>query len=615
MNGFQALGSRVVAHRRLVAAVWAVLLIVGLVLAPRIGEIFGTQDETGGAGDSRAAVQLINARFGRQGAFSQVLVMHSDSVEVDDPAFGDAARSLLDVARATGVVAGTHSYFEDGDSLLVSADRRTTYAYIDLSSQSFEKAFRDAGKLLDAVKAAPKPPWLAAHVTGQESVFAETMSISQSSLLQGEALGFPVAALVLVVVFGALVAALLPLFTGLLAILLTLAGSWALGHVLPVSVFVQNIATMIGLGVGIDYSLFMLNRFRQERSLGRTPEESAIAAVTHAGKAVAFSGLTVMIGLSALLVPETTILRSVAMGGMMAVLTAVAAALTLLPALLVFLGDRLEWPHLARVVSVGGGGFWRRWALAVMKRPGLFILLGFAALGALALPATGLRTGALGVKMLGGGAESRRGYDLVAESFGAGQIGPVQVVVQPAAALTDPSTISAVHDLSARLAADPRVADVRSYAYFNPDWSVADYQRSFAGGFDTLPADSRSQLARLVNLDSGADTTIIFATLRTDPESQEADALVGDLRSKIIPSVPGLGDARVLVGGPTAMERDLRLELYARFPLVVGLVLVATFVLLTILFRSLLIPAKAVLMNLLSLFAAYGFQVLVFQKG
>ena len=187
--------------------------------------------------------------------------------------------------------------------------------------------------------------------------------------------------------------------------------------------------------------------------------------------------------------------------------------------------------------------------------------------------------------------------------------------MQPNRSLTDPTTIADVYQLSAALAADPRVQQVRSYAYFNPDWTLADYQRAFAAGFDALPEESRQLLARLVNLDSGADTALVFATLHADPESKEADSLVADVRSEIIPSIQGLEGAQVLVGGPTAVERDLRLELYNKFPVVVALVLAATFVLLTILFRSLVIPAKAVLMNLLSLFAAYGFLVLVFQHG
>jgi len=616
-TAFETLGVWVVTHRRQVLAVWAALFFLGLAFAPRIQEVFGRQEVTGGTGDSAKALSIITDKFGGEGAFTQLLALHSDDVPVDDSRYAEAARSLLDAARATGVVLGTYSFFENGDSSLVAPDGHTTYAYLDLSSRSREQAFHDADKLMKAVKRASKPPWLIAYVTGQESVNAEMLDISEKSLLTAEAIGFPVALVVLVFVFGALVAAGLPLFMGLLAITLTLAGAFLLGHVVPVSVFVENIASMIGLGVGIDYSLFAVSRFRHERRLGRDPEAAAVATVAHAGKAVAFSGLTVIIALSSLFVPASSILRSVAMGGIMAVLVAVLASLSLLPALLVYLGDWIEEPRrLTQLMSrLGRAGFWHGWALWVMKRPALFITLGLAALVALAVPATGMRTGALGVKMLGEGAQSRRGYDIIAKAFGAGRIGPVQLVVQPHGSLTDPTTIADLYQLSAALAADPRVQQVRSYAYFNPDWTLADYQRTFAAGFDALPAESRQLLARLVNLDSGADTALVFATLYADPESNEADSLVRDVRSEIVPSVQGLEGAKVLVGGPTAVERDLRLELYNKFPVVVTLVLVATFILLTILFRSLVISAKAVFMNLLSLFAAYGFLVLVFQRG
>jgi RND superfamily putative drug exporter len=616
-TAFNSLGVWIVARRRLVLAVWAVLFVLGLAFAPRIQEVFGQQEVSAGTGESAKAARVITEKFGSQGAFSQILALHSDDVSVDDPRYAEAARSLLDAARATGVVSGTYSFFENGDRSLVAEDGRTTYAYLDLSSQNHEQGVHDADKLLGAVKRAPKPPWLSAYVTGQESVSAETIDISEKSLLRAEIVGFPVALVVLVFVFGALVAAGLPLLMGLLAVLLALAGAFVLGHVVPVSVFVQNIASMIGLGVGIDYSLFALNRFRYERRMGRDSATAAVATVTHAGKAVAFSGLTVMIGLSALLVPASSIIRSVAMGGIMAVLVAVLAALTLLPAMLVYLSDWIERPHrLTRLLGrLGRAGFWHGWAMGVMKRPAIFIVLGLAALIALAAPATGMRTGSIGVKMLGSGAQSRLGYDLLAEAFGGGRMGPVQVVVQPSGSLTDPATIAAVHELSVALEADPRVEEVRSYAYFNPDWTLADYQRIYAAGFDALPEDVRGSLARLVNLASGADTALVIAFPYADPESKQADSLVADLRADIIPSIGGLHDGQVLVGGPTATERDQRLELYNRFPLVVAVVLAATFVLLTILFRSLVIPAKAVLMNLLSLFAAYGFLVLVFQHG
>jgi len=616
-TAFYTLGLWVVARRRLVLVVWAALAILGLTFAPRIQEVFGRQEVTGGTGESAKALRIVTDKFGGQGAYSQILALHSDDVSVDDPRYAEAALSLLDAARATGVVLNTYSFFENGDRSLVAPDGRTTYAYLDLRSQSREQAFHDADKLLKAAKRAPKPPWLTAYVTGQESVNAEMLDISEKSLLRAEAIGFPVALVVLVFVFGALVAAGLPLLMGLLVIMLTLAGAFLLGHVVPVSVFVQNIASMIGLGVGIDYSLFAVNRFRYERRLGKDPEAAAVATVAHAGKAVAFSGLTVIIGLSSLLVPASDILRSVAMGGIMAVLVAILAALSLLPVLLLYLDGWIEEPRrLTRLMGrLGRAGFWHGWALRVMKRPAVFITLGLAVLIALAVPATGMRTGALGVKMLGEGAQSRLGYDLIANAFGAGRVGPVQVVVQPHRSLTDPTTIAAVYQLSAAMAADPRVQQVRSYAYFNADWTVADYQRTFAAGFDAVPEESRQLLARLVNLDSGADTALVFAMLYVDPESEEADSLVAHLRSETIPSVQGLEGAQVLVGGPTAIERDLRLELYGKYPLVVGLVLAATFVLLTILFRSLVIPAKAVFMNLLSLFAAYGFLVLVFQHG
>lgn len=623
MDGFfRRLGRTVVRWRRVVLVVWAALLVAGVFLAPRLSSVFEREQVTGGVGDSDRAMRIERDEFGHGGAlFSQVLVIRGDGVGAQDPAYRSAAAALLDAARSTGDLAGVRSYLDSADPTMVNGDGSTTYAYLDLATSSFEAGNKAAKRVMDAVKAAPRPPWLEAYVTGDLASHSETMEISERSLIRAEVIGVPVALVVLVFVFGALVAAGLPLLIGLLSIVLTLGGAFLIGQLLPLSVFMENVATMIGLGVGIDYSLFVLNRYRFERGRGLPTADAAVETVSHAGKAIAFSGLAVMIGLSTLLVPQSALLQSMAIGGMLAVFIAVLAAISLLPALLVFTDRALDWPHQLsdRLHRLTLGGFWQRWATAVMRQPVRFIVVSVALLGVLAVPALELRTGDAGLRTLGENAQSRRGYDLLAEKFGAGRIAPVEIVVDAHGPASSPQVMEAVYDLGQVLAADRRVAEVRSYVRANDEWRLDDYRRLYADGFDGLPVEARRELGRVVNLDSGADKALVMAVPRTATESavqsEEAEGLVRDLRSRIIPSVPGLAGHRVLVGGSTAFQTDLRNELYGKFPWVVGLVLAATFVLLTVLFRSLLIPLKAVLMNLLSVFAAYGFLTLVFQWG
>ena len=619
---FHRLGDLVVRRRRLMLAAWLVLLIAGLVLAPRLRSVFEREQATEGAGDALAAQDIVRDEFGYGGTlFSLILVMRGEGVSVRDPAYRNAVASLLDSAQATGELAGARSYLDSEDSTQVSADGFATYAYLDLSANTFQRGTKAAGKVMDAVEEAEKPSWLKAYVTGEMAYHSEGMDIAQESLLQAEMIGVPVALVVLVFVFGALVAAGLPLLMGLLSIILTLAAAFLVGQFFPLSVFTENLATMIGLGVGIDYSLFALNRYRFEKGRGLSPEDAAIETVSHAGKAIAFSGLAVIIGLSTLMVPQSSILRSIAIGGMLAVLFAVLAAVSLLPALLVFADGALDWPRRLTTLLSGlaRGGFWHRWAIAIMRRPALFIIVGVAALVALASPAAGLRTGDAGLRSLGENSQSRRGYDLLAESFGAGRISPVEVVVDAPGPVSEPAAMAAVYDLGQALAADPRVEEVRSYVRVNDQWTLDDYRRLYGGGFDSLPEESRRDLARVVNLQSGGDKALVVAVPRAGvvpgTQTEETEDLVHDLRATIVPSIQELNGYRVLVGGSTAFQLDLRHELYGKFPWVVALVLAATFVLLMVLFRSLFIPLKAVLMNLLSVFAAYGFLTLVFQEG
>src|SRR3990170_2120518 len=254
---FRYLGNTVVRRRRLVLAVWLVLLVAGLILAPRLRSVLGGGQATEGAGDALAAQDIVRDEFGYGGAlFSLILVMRGEGVPAQDPAYRAAVASLLDSARATGDLAAVRSYLDSDDAALVSADGFTTYACLDLSATTFQRGTDAADRVMDAVDKASRPPWLRAYVTGELAYHSEGMEIAQESLLQAEIIGVPVALVVLVFVFGALVAASLPLLMGLLSIVLTLAAAFLVGQFFPLSVFTENLATMIGLGVGIDYSLF-----------------------------------------------------------------------------------------------------------------------------------------------------------------------------------------------------------------------------------------------------------------------------------------------------------------------------------------------------------------------
>ncbi|MEE8407213.1 MAG: MMPL family transporter [Acidimicrobiia bacterium] len=616
-QGFAAVGRGVVRYRWLVVTAWFVFVLVGAIFAPRIEGVFDRGVDSGNTGESQQAADIIASEFSSRSAFQQLLVFSSEEVTVEDAEYRQAAEDLIGSIEDTGHIAGVMSFFSSGDPALVSEDGGTTFAVLDLRQTNHGDAMLASADILDAVENAPTPTWLTASLTGIEAVHADISTASQESVAQAELVGLPVAMLVLIGVFGALGAATLPLLLAILSIVVALALAVVVGEWRGLSVYLETFAVMLGMGVGIDYALFMLTRFRNERKGGRDVETAVVEMVTHSGKAIAFSGLAVVIGLSALLATAEPTVISMGIGGILVVLVAVAAGLTLLPATIVLLGDRIEAPRtLTRFLSRSReGGMWHRWATHVMRRPLRYTIVGLLVLGVLALPALRLEKGTMGVSQLSEGYQSRVGFETLAEEFGAGMFSPVEVVIRTDGTVGDAEIVAGVDRLTRAIAADQRFEEAMSMTTLSPDLSLSDYQALYADGFSSLPLELAAPLGNFVNLDGDADTTVIMGHLAIDPSSPEAWDTVAAVRNEIIPTVSELRNVEVLVGGTSAIEADASNALYGRFPLVIGIILGATFLMLMILFRSILIPLKAVIMNLLSVLAAYGLLVIVFQEG
>src|SRR6266498_2180927 len=589
---FRGIGRTVVHHRRKVVALWVVFLVVGLIFAPHLHEVFDRAWTSGSAGEAQRAANVVNAEFPNGGAFQEQLVLSSTSYTVDDPRYRDAAEDLIDRLQSARLVKGVTSFFSTGDSSLVSADRRTTVALLDLKATTHLGGTQVTKDVLDDVAAAPKPGWLTANTTGIEAVHSQLTTAGQEAAQKAEEVAFPVAIVMLIAVFGALVASALPLV-------------------------LETLVVSLGLALGIDYSLFMLTRFRDERKAGRDIPAAAVETVTHAGKAIAFSGLAVLIGLGALVAAKDGTLNSIAVGGMLATVVALSAGLTLLPAVITMLGDRIEKPRtLTRFLSrTQRGGLWHRWATHVIRRPVRYLVLGVVVMGALAFSTVNLKLGSLGANELSADFQSRQGYETLAKEFGPGVISPVQFVIRSDRGIGDSQIIAGVERLTKTIQADPRFAGAMSITTVVPDEDVAGYQALYANDFVNVPKVLKAKLAPMVNLDGDRDTTVVQGFLKADPETPEAWTIVRDVRRDLVPTVPELRGAEVLVGGNTGIEADSVKALYSRFPIVYGIILTATFLMLMVLLRSILVPLKAVVLNLLSVAAAYGALVLVFQKG
>ena len=412
------------------------------------------------------------------------------------------------------------------------------------------------------------------HLVGQGALWAAMQELSKEDLAKAESAGFPIVLLILLAVFGSLAAAALPLALGFVSVTVTGALIFLLSQVMEMSVFVTNMASMIGIGVAVDYSLFIVARYREELAAGRPHGEARAVAMATSGLAVLFSGVTVIVSLAGLWMVDNTAIRSMALGAMLVVAVAMLASATLLPLLL---GRRVagRWRFLRRRrAPQAGPGFWRRWTDAVMRRPVLAVAGSSAVLLTLALPVLGMQTGTGALEQFPRGHEVVRGFEAAAAVTGAGAASPVQVI---ATAPDRARAAAAGERVRAALAADPGIR------------AVAE------------PVASRDGRAVLV-----------VATGRADPESDAAKAAVARLRTAL-PAAAG-ADAEVDVGGVAASQRDLDRLVSGSMWKILLFLLGLSYLVLLVLLRSVVLPAKAVLVNLLSVGAAFGVLTLVFDR-
>jgi RND superfamily putative drug exporter len=595
-----------------VIAGWAILLLLAVPLAPRAAGSLRAGGFTLDSLESSRARALLERELGLPPS-ALVLVLSSPTAPAGSPAFevaaGAAAAAVGRAPHVTGLL--THDLAPDQ----VSADRTTAYdvVLLDLPPDVSPDALPGIRDALDGLPAGPVHVALA----GGPAFYGDIQSVSEADLRRSEVVSLPLAALALLLVFGSVVAAGLPLAVGGGAVVASLAVIWGVANVTQMSIFVLNLATLLGLGLGVDYALLITSRFREE--LRRRPPNAAgdrvgdaiRITIGTAGRAVFFSGLTVLLGLSGLVLFEFPILRSVGIAGAIVVGLAVAAALTLLPALLSVLGDRLD---AFRVRSVGApdelDGPWSRLARRVMQRPLAVFIPTLAILIVLGSPFLHVRFNAPDATILPATVSSRAAFDLLDREFGAGRFAPLYLAIRTTGPATDPANVRSLYDYSRRLATDPRISRVEGYLDLDPRLSLDQYLLLYGapgGPPDRFVATSLAATTK-------ADLTLFTLTTPYGPNADQARGLVASLRDPASDLAPPTGSA-VLVGGGAADVIDVVDGVTAGFPRTALFIFVTTYLVLFLLLRSVVLPLKALVMNTLSIVAAFGALVWIFQDG
>ena len=564
----ERLASAAARHPGRTVGAWVAAVFVAVALSALfLGDALTGEAEQLNNPESEQAYSLLADRLPptTDGEFTtDVVLVRSDSVTIDEPAFQQKLDELVDRLRSTpGVL-----YVGDEPA---AQKERAALIQIGLSDEVADE------NVVEALRAEDDEPF-DLYVTGEWTVERDFQQVSQDDLKKGELqFGLPVALVVLMLVFGAVVAGLVPLALSLVAIMTALGLVALVGTAFDLSIFTVNMLTGMGLALGIDYSLFVVSRFREERAGGREKLDAIAATGRTASRAVLFSGLAFVVAMFGLLIIPNTIFRSLAAGAILVGITSVLAALTLLPAVLSLLGDRvnaLRIPVIGRGAERGTGAEGRLWGAivrTVMRRPVVSLVLSAGLLVALALPVLEYRTGEAGIRTLPDRFASKQGFNVLESEFAVGTTDTVTVVVD--GNVTAPETRSAIELLAKEMRNDRELRQVE--ADFYPEQRLAV--------IEALPVgDSR---------DKGALES------------------VRQLREKEIPG------ARVLVTGETAESVDYYALTDRWLPILIVFVLGLSFVLLTVAFRSIVIAAKAIVLNLLSVGAAYGVLILVFQEG
>jgi RND superfamily putative drug exporter len=600
---------------------WIAIVALSGIFSSQLSRVLrGGTDPIAGSPSEHVTLE-VEREFGEGSLYQYLIVLSAPDIGIGDARFSAAAARLVEAIGMAPLVRTVETPWNSPRPELFGRGGHTALIVVTPRVNAYLEAEKFNRGLRRAIAAAHVPKPFLVQVTGTTAAIHAMDVASSSDLLAAERVGLPLTLVILLFVFGAPLAALLPVVLALIAVSIGFAGLYALHGWTPVTVFAENVVSMIGLGVGVDYALFVVSRYREEARRGLSAEQAAIAAAQTAGHSVLFSGATVAVGFLALFLVRAPFLHTIALGGVFVVAAAVAASLTLLPAVLVMLGPRLMWPRKPQTVSAGAAKrnrFWPAWAGAVMQRPWLALITAGIVLAVFIVPVARLRSWNIGAAHLPPEDEARQGYETLSQDFPRGWMSPIVALIEAKEGHTvwEPKARIAIATLAAKLAKDARSGTVLGAHQVLGLLDRPGLKEMAEGSpqhpLDAMPAPVRAAAARVVS----ADGRVAILALMTPgpPEDRATMAYVRRLRALSWPELESAG-LQVQWGGFAAVLTDFDHELFGRLPWVALAVIVLTFGVLAWLFKSIVLPLKATLLNTVSVLAAYGFLVLVFQEG
>ncbi|WP_162462946.1 MMPL family transporter [Paenibacillus psychroresistens] len=617
-NVLRIWGKGVYKARWFIIVAWLILIILG-------GSVFAKLPSllSGGGWDvpnsqSAIAGEQLASQFAGRSESSLTLVLRDPDHAVGTPEYKDKLKQIVDRLKTEEGVADVFSILTASEAVsqgLIGTDKNMSIAFIDMNIKAdyvmnnvtlYQERLVEQAKLLG----------VEAHLVGTTAFQGENSEQSKQGLAKAEMIVFPLILLILLLIFRSVVATITSLVVTISSVLVAMGIVYVVANQVELSVFVTNSALMLGLGIGIDYSLFMINRFKQELENNNNTIDALLRTMETTGHTVLFSAITVIAALSALFVVPLPAIKAIAFGGIAVVFVAGLISLSLLPAILGVLGARInkgKIPFLSSSTTSPKTSGWKRWTKAIMRRPVVYLLAALLILAAVAVPAAGMKLYSPDMQILPADTGVRQGFAMLEQSFGKGATSPISIVLHNEKTdLRTADAITTITTLQTKLERGNDVAHVSSVASFFPNTDAA-VVTDLLKTESTLPADVRKMTDRYLSQDG--HTALLELQLDQYGASDASKDVVIQLRDTVLPEFALPEGTSFSIGGETMQGIDSSKAINDSLLPALGIMLVLIFIILVVTFRSILLPLKAIILNLFSVAATYGILVLVFAKG
>ncbi|WP_272030892.1 MMPL family transporter [Oceanobacillus kimchii] len=608
---FSKLSKWVTAHPKKIITAWIILLLSGAYFALQFPGILSAGGFNDPESDSMIGKELVSEEFSNRYAQNAIVVVNNNELTIEDDSYREHIEEIAGEISDVQHVEEITTYYDDESEQFISKDKNTTYLLIGLSGTE-DEATNTAPVLQEKLEPLNKGGFYT-ELTGSPALTYGLNDVTKKEVVKAEMIAIPIMVVILLLVFRTVASAAVPLIVAAFALVNTMAVCYFIGQQYTLNILTFNIISMIGLGVVVDYALFIVSRFKNELKSHSVSDAVKISVET-SGRAVFYSGITVAISLAALFIPNMMIFNSIALGGVIVVIFAILTSLTLLPSVLMLMGEKINWDKLSKGKKTENGDKWDSFIAKVIKKPVVFSLPAIVVLLIMVWPAlqVNMQVPVASATSIPESEPSREGFEVLTASFEQGDIFPIEVIVHSDESVLDPKNIESIDELTSNIESLDGVEEVTSITNWEEDWAVSDY-KSFFENIEELPNEVTKPMENLVNIDNGESTSIILVSPIEAADTKQTHDLVRDIRSEVdAVQTDGLS---VLVGGETAVGVDFDDKVIENIPYIILAIFGVSFIILIATFRSILIPIKAIVLNAIVTLASVGLLVFVFQNG